>query len=103
MGNPVRLPWVVTAARMRPPMRLTLLCVLLAATVGCGKEIGDACIVNTDCDPGCSRLCDTGPKEGYCTIQGCDYNTCPEEAACVRLFTGQFDNKPCEYTTEGTS
>lgn len=84
-------------------MRLALL-LLLTAAVGCGKEIGDECIVNTDCDPNGRRICiDTNEHGGYCTIMGCDYNTCPEEGTCVRFFTGQFDNKTCDYTTEGTS
>jgi hypothetical protein len=79
--------------------------ILALAALGCGKEIGDACIVNTDCDPTGTRVCDTTPgsKEGYCTIQGCDYNTCPSEGECVRFFTGEFANKPCDYTTDGRS
>ena len=83
---------------MRPVMILAL-----AAAFGCGKEIGDACIVSTDCDPAGTRICDTttGSKEGYCTIMGCDYNTCPEEAVCVRFFTGEISNTNCDYTTEG--
>ncbi len=80
-------------------MRLVL--ILALAAFGCGKEIGDDCIVSTDCDPSGTRLCDTQTKNGYCTIQGCDYNTCPSEAECVRYFTGEFANKPCDYMTDG--
>jgi hypothetical protein len=83
---------------MRAPMRFV---VLLVLAVGCGKEIGDACIVSTDCNPNGTRLCDTGSKDGYCTIMGCDYNTCPSEAVCVRFFTGEITNTNCDYTTEG--
>jgi hypothetical protein len=79
---------------------LVLACLLAA---GCGKQIGDACIVSSDCDPNGQRQCDTSQKEGYCTIQGCDFDTCPEEAACIRFFTGQFDNKTCGPTTEDIS
>jgi hypothetical protein len=79
-----------------------VLVVLLAA--GCGKEIGDeigdACIVSSDCSPNGDRQCDISQREGYCTIQGCDYATCPEEATCVRFFTGSFANKPCTATAE---
>ena len=67
--------------------------VLLAA--GCGKEIGDSCIVSSDCSPNGDRMCDVSQHEGYCTIQGCDYETCPDEAVCVRFFTGSFANKTC--------
>ena len=79
-------------------MRLCLLALLAAAA--CGKEIGDPCIISTDCDPNGGRQCDLTAHEGYCTIMGCDYNTCPSEAACVRFFTGEFDNRPCVEATE---
>jgi hypothetical protein len=78
-------------------MRSVVLFVVLLA--GCGKEIGDACIVASDCDPNGLRICDTASQsQGYCTIQGCDYDTCPSEAACIRFFTGQFDNQTCDPT-----
>lgn len=82
-------------------MRSLLVLALFAA--GCGKEIGDACIISTDCDPNGQRLCDTSQKEGYCTIQGCDFDTCPSEAECVRFFSGQFNNKLCNPATEDVS
>lgn len=75
-------------------MKTLVVLALLAA--GCGKEIGDACIVSTDCSPDGDRQCDLSQHEGYCTIQGCDFSTCPEEAACIRFFTGQFENKDCD-------
>lgn len=75
-------------------MRLSLiLCLGIAA--GCGKQIGDACIVSSDCSLDGTRVCDRGGTDGYCTIIGCDYATCPEEAVCVRFFAGGFTNKPC--------
>jgi len=76
---------------------------------GCGKEIGDSCSLASDCSPNGDRICQcsncsgTDPtgdsKNGYCTVQGCDYGTCPSEAVCVRFFTGSFDNKPCTQQT----
>ena len=74
--------------------------VLVTAAFGCGKEIGDSCVVSSDCSPNGDRQCDISQKEGYCTIQGCDYSTCPEEAACIRFFSGQFDNKECQSTND---
>lgn len=73
-----------------------------AGAAGCGKQIGDACVLSTDCDPNGTRECDADPVEkgGYCTIQGCDYDTCPGDSECVRFFTGQFDNRPCVQATE---
>lgn len=79
--------------------RLALVFTALAAA-GCGKQIGDACVLSTDCDPNGTRECDSVEKSGYCTIQGCDYNTCPGDSECVRFFTGQFDNRPCVQATE---
>jgi hypothetical protein len=69
---------------------------ILTAAFGCGKEIGDACTIDSDCDPtNGMRKCIDQSSEGYCTIIGCDFSTCPSEATCVRFFTGEFDNKDC--------
>jgi hypothetical protein len=83
---------------MRARMRLVVIALVVVA--GCGKEIGDKCVISTDCSPNGDRQCDSSSKEGYCTIQGCDFGTCPEEAVCVRFFTGGFANHPCDPTTE---
>ncbi len=77
-------------------MRSVVVVLSLLLAVGCGKEIGDACIVGSDCSPNGDRQCDGTQKEGYCTIQGCDFATCPEEAVCVRFFTGVFENRDCQ-------
>jgi hypothetical protein len=83
-------------------MRTVVLAAIVAlgalAGIGCGKEIGDACIVSSDCSPNGDRQClsPMTEKEGYCTVQGCDFSTCPDEAACIRFFTGSFANKSCE-------
>jgi hypothetical protein len=82
-------------------MRPLILIALLAA--GCGHEIGDACIVGTDCATDGTRQCDSTSKQGYCTILGCDFDTCPGEAECIRFFTGEFTNKTCDPATENTS
>jgi hypothetical protein len=74
-------------------VRFLITIALLAA--GCGNEIGDECIIASDCSPNGDRSCDSSSKGGYCTIQGCDFNTCPEEAACIRFFTGHFENLCC--------
>lgn len=74
-------------------MRSVIVLALLA--VGCSKEIGDECVVSSDCSPNGDRICDTSSRDGYCTIQGCDFDTCPDEAVCVRFFTGGFVNRQC--------
>lgn len=82
--------------------RLMLLVPLLVVALGaCGKEIGDSCSFSTDCDPNGARICvDPTVHGGYCTIQGCDYSTCPDEAVCIRFFTGDFANKTCDPIAE---
>lgn len=76
-------------------MRFALIVALLAAT-GCGKDIGDACILSSDCDPNGTQFCDTsGPSGGYCTVLGCDVGTCPGDSKCIRFFTGSFENRLC--------
>jgi len=82
-------------------MRYLIVLTLLVAA--CGKEIGDPCIVSSDCSTDGTRQCDSSSKEGYCTIRGCDYDTCPSEAACIRFFTGSFSNRTCDPTTEDRS
>lgn len=74
-------------------MRLIRAAALLASA-GCGAEIGDECTLNTDCSPSGDRICDVSQPGGYCTIEGCDESTCPEEAICVRFFT-TFLERPC--------
>jgi hypothetical protein len=88
---------------MRAPMKLLSLLVpllLLCGGPGCGKEIGDACITAIDCSPNGDRICQYLDKDGYCTVQGCDFDTCPGEAVCVRFFSGGFANRMCDPTTE---
>jgi len=87
-----------------PPMfrfsaivRLALLFVVAAtAGAGCRREIGDECTTAADCNPNGSRSCDATQPGGYCTIQGCDETSCPEEAACMRYFPAQFLTDPCD-------
>jgi len=75
-------------------MRLIFVCCVVLAA-GCGQQIGDSCIVSSDCAIDGSRVCDNSSKDGYCTIAGCDYDTCPGESECVRFFSGGFANRPC--------
>lgn len=72
----------------------------VAATAACGSEIGDSCLLSSDCDPNGQRNCDRTQADGYCTIIGCDYDTCPEESVCVRFFVGGFTDRACDPTTE---
>ena len=84
-------------------MRSVVLFALIVAAAGCGQQIGDACIVSSDCASDGSRICDISQQDGYCTIMGCDYDTCPSEATCVRFFMGSFANKSCDPTMNNTT
>jgi hypothetical protein len=71
------------------------------AFAGCGDEIGDSCKLSSDCSPDGDRLCDTSSLDGYCTVLGCDFESCPEESTCVKFYTGVFDNRPCDRADAG--
>lgn len=62
--------------------RLSLLG-LVAQALSCTPEIGDKCVLSTDCSVRGDRLCDTAQPGGYCTIFNCKGNGCPDKAACV--------------------
>ncbi len=75
--------------------------VLLTLSSGCGDKIGDSCSRSTDCSSTGERVCDTISPDGYCTIAGCDFGTCPDESICVRFFGGVIDESlPCDPRTE---
>ena len=69
---------------------------LALSSAGCGHNVGDACSTNVDCDPTGLRFCDTSAPAGYCTIDGCDVATCPDNSVCVRFLT-QVEDEPCIY------
>lgn len=82
-------------------MRSVVVLSVFLLAVGCGKEIGDECVVSSDCDPsGGTRQCIDASEGGYCTVMGCDYSTCPEESVCVRFFTNAFENKDCQSNND---
>lgn len=60
----------------------------------CTPEIGDKCIVSTDCSVQGDRLCDTSQPGGYCTQLNCRGNDCFDEGACV-LFNSAIPG--CNY------
>jgi hypothetical protein len=64
--------------------RLLVLAALAAA--GCSNKIGDECKTSADCSQEQERSCDISQPGGYCTIEGCDERSCPEDSACIRFF-----------------
>jgi hypothetical protein len=82
---------------------LVPLCVLLSAAAllpACGSKIGDSCSANVDCSSLGDRTCDTAQTEGYCTVEGCNLTSCPDEAACVAFFPTAFLSVACDPLTE---
>jgi hypothetical protein len=94
---------------MRPPvqivMRIVPLCVAGLLVVGCGNEIGDSCERSLDCSPEGDRICDLSESSpgGYCTIRGCDHDSCPGDSVCVGFFSAQFPERNCTPDTEDIS
>lgn len=78
-------------ARVRTLARWVVIGGLLA---GCKSEIGDACVLSTDCSTRGDRLCDTSQPGGYCTQFNCSTNSCPDNALCV-LFNSNVPG--CGY------
>lgn len=77
----------------------SLLVVVAAGLAACSPKIGDSCSASTDCSQDNSRVCDPAPLSpgGYCTINGCDFGTCPSEAVCVQFFPA-VENAPACLT-----
>lgn len=80
--------------------QLVIATLLLLCGAGCGAEIGDSCSTNVDCSPAGDRICDTAQTDGYCTVEGCDLGSCPEEAVCIRFFPTAFLSVACDPLTE---
>ncbi len=68
---------------------------LLVLVAGCGHEIGDSCSLSSECSPDGDRICDQSSPGGYCTIMGCDENTCPDGSVCIRFFSVGSTNLSC--------
>jgi hypothetical protein len=61
-------------------------CLFALAVLGalsCQPQIGDECSNASDCSSQEQRSCDTTSPGGYCTILGCNAESCPSEAACI--------------------
>src|SRR3990170_4750281 len=61
------------------------LLLLLALPAGCSAEIGDECDTSVDCSPDGDRVCDLSQRGGYCTIEDCAPDGCPDGALCVEF------------------
>lgn len=66
-------------------MRWAFPLLLFVAAAGCAPEIGDSCETSVDCSVNGDRICDIAQPGGYCTVVGCETDTCPDEAVCVEF------------------
>jgi hypothetical protein len=80
---------------MSRPLAILLIVSSVVGGAACGHKIGDSCNISSDCAQDGTRVCDTFSPGGYCTIQGCDFGTCPGEAVCVRFFPALENATPC--------
>jgi len=62
---------------------------------GCQAKIGDSCSKNVDCSPDGDRICDTTQPGGYCTVPDCQPGSCPDNAVCVRFWSGAHSRNYC--------
>jgi hypothetical protein len=67
----------------RPLAAVAALAALGGSAMGCTPSIGDKCSISTDCSLRNERICDTSQPGGYCTLEGCSPNKCPDQAACT--------------------
>ncbi|MBW2733702.1 MAG: hypothetical protein JRH20_15045 [Deltaproteobacteria bacterium] len=67
---------------------------------GCSPVVGDECTTNIECSATGDRICDTAQKGGYCTVQGCTPDSCPEEAHCISFYPTEFLERTCTPETE---
>lgn len=67
-----------------------------ALGVGCSPDIGDSCQTSVDCSVNGDRICDRTQPRGYCTISGCEPDTCPGNNLCVE-WRGMPDRTSATY------
>ena len=79
-----------------PKLIAALLGALLA---GCAPSVGDSCETSTECPSG--AICDVTAPGGYCTIDGCDAESCPDGSVCVEFDDeNTFCMEYCESDSE---
>ena len=76
-ANPARIEVKVKNAY------LAILLLLGLAGSCAPPAIGDPCEDSIDCDIQGKRYCDLTQPKGYCTLEGCEKSTCPEDSVCV--------------------
>lgn len=94
------LPPMLPRAARRSPILLLAGLTALFVLPGCEEKIGDSCEYNVDCSKMGERLCDLSSPGGYCTIENCTGDSCPEEAVCIAFYPVAYLITPCDPNTE---
>jgi hypothetical protein len=81
------------------PPRLWIAVGMCLVAGACGRSIGDECTTNVDCSLTPDRSCDIAQPGGYCTVEGCDLASCPDDSLCVRHFPFEFLTRACDPRT----
>jgi hypothetical protein len=94
------IPGSIVADTPPVPRLLLPLALLALLAPACGKEIGDSCATNVDCQEDGTRYCDLSQPGGYCTINGCDEKSCPSKAVCIRIFPYESPGATCAQDSD---
>ncbi len=84
----------------RHVLRSILPAMLIWGMSACAPDIGDSCGNSVDCSVNGSRICDVAQPNGYCTVIGCEPDTCPGGSVCVE-FRGMPDRTAVTFCMEG--
>ena len=72
---------------------------LAGIVIGCAPAVGDDCETSGECPVG--AICDVTAPGGYCTLEGCDSESCPDGSVCVEFNAEEsFCLKYCEGDNE---
>ena len=84
-------------------MRIAVWLPVLVVATACAPAIGDSCSTSLDCSFNGERICDSSYPGGFCTVFGCDKDTCPDDAVCVefRFATPRLAESSCLAPCEG--
>ncbi len=78
--------------------KLTAFC-FASLLCACAPHVGDSCETSAECPSG--AICDVTAPGGYCTINGCDAESCPDGTVCIEFNSEEsFCLKYCEDTSE---
>lgn len=85
LALPAAFTYAPAAMRLVAFLTFAFVALLTGLGAGCAPVIGDDCGDSVDCSVNGDRICDIAQPAGYCTIQSCEPDTCPDDAVCVRF------------------